>query len=81
MGTGAIRLAECRDVPLDHPERPCARCGRKFKPTIKRRLLCGPCFSGNEPAEAFEHGEMLDIQRKIAKFDLPLIGEFGDGYS
>ena len=27
--------------------RPCARCGNKFQPTFKRRLLCSRCF-GND---------------------------------
>ena len=35
--------------PLDkhptRPPRPCANCGRRFKPTRKRWLLCHGCFS------------------------------------
>ena len=35
--------------PLDkqppRPERPCSKCGRRFKPTRKRWLLCLGCFS------------------------------------
>lgn len=34
------------DRELDKPERPCARCGKRFAPTIRRRLLCYGCFSG-----------------------------------
>ena len=26
-------------------ERPCSRCGRMFPPSLKRRMLCAPCFS------------------------------------
>lgn len=33
------------DAPIDRPERPCARCGNTFQPTVKRRLLCYPCFT------------------------------------
>ena len=29
-------------------ERPCARCGRMFQPSIKRRMLCAPCFGGGD---------------------------------
>ena len=25
--------------------RPCSKCGRRFQPTIVRRLLCGGCWS------------------------------------
>ena len=33
------------DRPLKYkPERPCARCGRRFRPTAKRQLLCSGCF-------------------------------------
>ena len=33
------------DRPLKYkPERPCARCGRRFRPTVKRQLLCSECF-------------------------------------
>ena len=28
----------------DKPERACARCGRGFRPTVKRRLMCSGCF-------------------------------------
>ena len=33
------------DRPVDRPPRPCSRCGKEFKPTLKRRMLCGSCFS------------------------------------
>ena len=32
------------DKPQARPPRPCARCGRRFKPTRKRWLLCAGCF-------------------------------------
>lgn len=32
------------DPTLDCPKRPCAKCGRKFQPTLKRRMLCASCF-------------------------------------
>lgn len=33
------------EPPLkDKPERSCSRCGRKFRPTAKRHLLCAGCF-------------------------------------
>ena len=37
---------ERRDEPIDRPRRPCANSGRRFQPTLRRRLLCGPCFAG-----------------------------------
>ena len=36
------------DPALDRPERPCAKCGKQFQPTVRRRLLCGPCFNGGD---------------------------------
>ena len=33
------------DKPLDRPERPCSRCGKTFKPTLRRRMLCQECFA------------------------------------
>lgn len=36
------------DREIDLPERPCACCGNRFKPTIKRRLTCHPCFTGTK---------------------------------
>ena len=42
------------DRPLPNAaERPCARCGRMFPPSLKRRLLCLGCFknaSGGDEA-------------------------------
>ncbi len=33
------------DPPLkDRPKRPCSKCGRKFQPTAKRRMLCEHCY-------------------------------------
>ena len=33
------------DRPVkDKPERPCARCGKRFQLTVKRHLLCASCF-------------------------------------
>lgn len=32
------------DRKLDRPRRPCSRCGKRFQPTIKRRMLCAYCF-------------------------------------
>ena len=29
---------------LSRDKRPCARCGNKFQPTDKRRLLCLRCY-------------------------------------
>ena len=34
------------DAPLDRPERPCARCGHSFQPTVRRRVLCHGCWKG-----------------------------------
>ena len=36
------------DHPLDRPERACANCGKRFQPTIKRRLLCNGCWKGGD---------------------------------
>ena len=33
------------DAPMGSP-RPCARCRNTFQPTVRRRLLCRPCFDG-----------------------------------
>ena len=27
-------------------KRPCARCGKRFQPTLKRLMLCLSCFTG-----------------------------------
>ena len=44
------------DPRLDKPKRPCARCGRRFQPTVKRRMLCAGCFStATESPMAPEH--------------------------
>ena len=32
------------DPKLDLPKRPCTSCGRRFRPTVRRRLLCASCF-------------------------------------
>ena len=29
-------------------ECPCACCGNTFQPTIRRRMLCASCFSGDD---------------------------------
>ena len=26
------------------PERACAACGKRFKPTVTRRMLCNECY-------------------------------------
>ena len=39
-GGAAVRTGE--------PMRPCARCRRNFQPTVKRRMLCHPCYKGGE---------------------------------
>ena len=28
----------------ERQERDCSRCGKRFKPTLRRRMLCGFCF-------------------------------------
>ena len=42
---GRMPPAHGRD-PADkgRERRPCARCGRKFLPTAKRRMLCARCY-------------------------------------
>ena len=40
------------DRRLDVPERKCKCCGRPFKPTLRRRLLCSLCFSDSTKHEA-----------------------------
>ena len=56
MSTGRLAPADersARNLPALPPDgrtvrgkpRPCARCGRKFQPTIKRRMLCAECYS------------------------------------
>ena len=29
---------------LSRPARPCSCCGVAFQPTMRRRMLCGPCY-------------------------------------
>ena len=31
-------------------KRACANCRRKFKPTLRRRMLCSYCFSNDAPS-------------------------------
>ena len=35
--TGEVRLQGAK-------RRPCARCGQRFQPTQRRRMLCAGCF-------------------------------------
>ena len=35
-------------IETGEPTRPCARCGRKFQPNVKRRMLCHGCFKNGE---------------------------------
>ncbi|MCY4394989.1 MAG: hypothetical protein OXC10_07640 [Rhodospirillaceae bacterium] len=52
--------AETKDRPdLSRPERPCARCRRRFQPTLRRRMLCGYCFRGDEEQDAGRPGLSL----------------------
>ena len=51
------------DPKLKRPKRSCTRCGVRFQPTVKRRLLCATCFqwashndSPMEPRSAPEEG-------------------------
>ena len=44
----ARKSSRSPDPPLaDAKARPCARCGKRFVPTTKRRLLCARCFGLN----------------------------------
>lgn len=36
------------------PVRPCAKCGRRFQPTVKRKMLCGGCFKHAGSDSPFE---------------------------
>ena len=44
-GRGGNTKRHSLDAPLDRPERPCAWCRDPFQPTIRRRMLCAPCFN------------------------------------
>ena len=44
---GAVRSRKGDRPDPDRARRPCASCGRKFQPTLRRRLLCLYCFSHN----------------------------------
>ena len=45
------------DQPIDVSPRPCRNCGKKFQPTVQRRLLCAHCFGGLESNHGLgEHG-------------------------
>lgn len=39
---------EIKSRGIDRPRRPCARCGKKFQPTLQRRLLCASCFGDDD---------------------------------
>lgn len=53
-------------MPLDCLPKPCSACGRAFQPTVRRRMLCGPCFSAGAPTVS-EHTHWLERSpRKIA---------------
>ena len=44
------------DPRIDRPKRPCSRCGRSFKPTVRRRMLCAGCFgSASDSPMAPDH--------------------------
>ena len=45
LNADAVRV---KDPPLDKPKRPCAGCGRRFQPTVKRRMLCTECYRRGE---------------------------------
>lgn len=38
--------AHSQDKKIDRPKRPCACCGNRFQPTVRRRMLCARCFNG-----------------------------------
>ena len=40
--TGPVRAPG--DRVIEAPKRPCANCGKRFQPTVKRSMLCEPCF-------------------------------------
>lgn len=46
-GTKRAPVVNPHDCDLG-PERPCARCGTRFQPTVRLRLLCKPCFGKND---------------------------------
>ena len=33
------------DGPIDKPPKDCARCGKRFQPTMKRRAMCDRCYA------------------------------------
>lgn len=50
---------------LSRPERPCARCGNRFQPTVRRRMLCAHCYGDDD------HGQRNEYltRRDVAQFD------------
>ena len=49
------------DEPLDRPELRCSCCGRRFRPTFKRRMLCAGCFHDAVRHETWlSRGRILD---------------------
>ena len=54
---------EVADVPAaarpKRPRRPCSACGLTFKPTARRRMLCGNCFA-RAACSPFEPGGEAD---------------------
>ena len=45
VATDESTAAHVDTVDPDRPERPCARCQTRFRPTMRRRLLCTPCYA------------------------------------
>ena len=39
------------DDRLDVPSRPCSCCGKPFRPTRRRRRLCGQCYADSSRHE------------------------------
>lgn len=39
------------DRKIDRPKRPCVVCGKKFQPTIQRRVMCRYCFTVSTSGE------------------------------
>ncbi len=42
------------DRPDGTPARPCSNCGRSFKPTPRRRMLCADCYRRNGTGSPYE---------------------------
>ena len=52
---------DCDKPDPSRPERPCARCGNRFQPTLRRRMLCLHCFGDEERGNSRDYLTRRDV--------------------